>query len=369
MQRFRVPYPPEFRRQMVELVRTGRTPADLSREFEPTAQSIWNWVRQAERDAGARKDGGAASPEREEQAKLRRENHRLRKERDILAKAAAWSRGRGPRTGLPVHERAPGGISDRHDGPRAGCLGVRLLCLEAPPRLGPCRTAVAHKRVARLMRQAGLRGVSRRRNPRTTQREPSHRPANDLVGRDFRAVGPNRLWVADITYVPTAAGFLFLAIALDAWSRRIVGWAMATDLRTRLVLDALDMAVTTRKPTDVVHTRTRAANTPRWHLASDAGKQASVPPLARSATHMTTPWPRRSSPPSSANCWTGAASVPRPRPGWSCSRSSYFTLRHSRSTNTLSRQTCQRRATSATTAPGFNVSDTIRALASSDHRP
>jgi transposase len=91
MPKFRVPYPPEFRRQMVELVRSGRTPEDLSREFEPTAQSIWNWVRQAERDGGARKDGGVTSPEREELSKLRRENHRLRQERDILAKAAAGS--------------------------------------------------------------------------------------------------------------------------------------------------------------------------------------------------------------------------------------------------------------------------------------
>ena len=113
-------------------------------------------------------------------------------------------------------------------------------------------TAVARKRVARLMRGAGLRGVSRRGFPATTQREPNHRPANDLVGRDFRAAGPNRFWVADITDVPTAAGFLCLAVVPDVWSRRIVGWAMATDLRTRLVLDALDMAVMTRKPADVV---------------------------------------------------------------------------------------------------------------------
>ena len=90
MPKFRVPYPPEFRRQMVELVRSGRTPEDLAREFEPTAQSIWNWVRQAERDARGRRDGGVTSPEREELAKLRRENHRLRQERDILAKATAW---------------------------------------------------------------------------------------------------------------------------------------------------------------------------------------------------------------------------------------------------------------------------------------
>ena len=90
MPKFRVPYPPEFRRQMVELVRSGRTPEDLSREFEPTAQSIWNWVHQVESDGGVRMEGGALSPEREELTKVRRENFRLRQERDILAKAAAW---------------------------------------------------------------------------------------------------------------------------------------------------------------------------------------------------------------------------------------------------------------------------------------
>ncbi len=102
MPKFRVPYPPEFRRQMVELVRSGRTPEELAREFEPTAQSIWNWFRQAERDDGARKDGGVTSPEREELTKLRRENHRLRQERDILAKAAAWF----------ARERTPNGSSN-----------------------------------------------------------------------------------------------------------------------------------------------------------------------------------------------------------------------------------------------------------------
>jgi putative transposase len=116
------------------------------------------------------------------------------------------------------------------------------------------RLASAHAQAdAALLRRAGLRGVSWRRSPTTTRREPTHATAHDLVGRVFTAAGPNLPWVADITSVPTAAGFLFLAVVLDAWSRRIVGWAMATDLRTRLVLDALDMAVTTRKPADVVH--------------------------------------------------------------------------------------------------------------------
>ena len=114
--------------------------------------------------------------------------------------------------------------------------------------------AVGQKRVARLMRNARLTGVSRRRNaPTTTWRHPDHRPANDLVRRNFTADGPNLLWLVDITYVPTMVGFIYLAVVLDAWSRRIVGWAFSTDLKTRLVLDALDMAVAVRKPDDVIH--------------------------------------------------------------------------------------------------------------------
>lgn len=114
-------------------------------------------------------------------------------------------------------------------------------------------TAIGRKRVARLMRDAALAGASRRRRTITTRRAAGQQPAHDLVRRNFVAEGPNQLWVADVTYVPTMAGFLFLAVVLDVWSRRIVGWAMSPDLRTRLVLDALDMAVTTRKPSDVIH--------------------------------------------------------------------------------------------------------------------
>ena len=89
MPKSRPPYPAEFRRQMVELVHAGRTPEELSREFEPSAQAVWNWVRQAERDEGGREDG-LTSAERDELGRLRRENRQLRQERDILAKAAAW---------------------------------------------------------------------------------------------------------------------------------------------------------------------------------------------------------------------------------------------------------------------------------------
>ena len=112
---------------------------------------------------------------------------------------------------------------------------------------------IGRKRVRRLMRDARLHGVSRRKSARTTMRAEVARPAPDLVERQFTATGPDQLWVADITYVSTWAGFLFLAVVVDAWSRRVVGWAMGTHLRTELVLAALDMAVTQRRPQDVIH--------------------------------------------------------------------------------------------------------------------
>jgi transposase len=89
MARKNAPYTPEFRRQMIELVRSGRSPESLAKEFEPTAQAIRNWVAQAERDAG-RRDDGVTTAERDEINRLRREVKQLRLERDILSKAAAW---------------------------------------------------------------------------------------------------------------------------------------------------------------------------------------------------------------------------------------------------------------------------------------
>jgi putative transposase len=112
---------------------------------------------------------------------------------------------------------------------------------------------IGRKRVERLMKAAGLAGVSRRKGTRTTFRDERVRPACDLVDRNFHADEPNQLWVADITYVPTWAGFLYLAVVLDAFSRRIVGWAMGHDLKAQLVLDALNMALTQRRPVVVIH--------------------------------------------------------------------------------------------------------------------
>lgn len=112
---------------------------------------------------------------------------------------------------------------------------------------------VSRKRIARLMKEAGIHGVCRRRFPTTTTHNPKERPAEDLVERVFKADEPNQLWIADITYVPTLSGFLYLAVIIDVFSRKVVGWAMRNHLETELVLAALTMAIEQRKPKNVIH--------------------------------------------------------------------------------------------------------------------
>jgi transposase InsO family protein len=112
---------------------------------------------------------------------------------------------------------------------------------------------VGRKRVARLMRMAGLCGASRRRWPRTTRQCAAARRAPDLVRRHFSAQAANVLWVADATFVPAGEGFLYLAVVLDVFSRRIVGWAMSNHLYTELMLRALDMALGQRRHEGVIH--------------------------------------------------------------------------------------------------------------------
>ena len=106
----------------------------------------------------------------------------------------------------------------------------------------------ARKRVARLMHDDGLRGVCRRRRHGCTKRADSYEPYPDLVGRDFRAVAPNRLWVADLTEHPTVEGKLYLASVIDAYSRRVVGWAMSARATADFAREALNMALHRRQP-------------------------------------------------------------------------------------------------------------------------
>ena len=113
---------------------------------------------------------------------------------------------------------------------------------------------VSRKRVARLMRQAGLSGVVRRRTGKTTIRVPGIATAPDLVRRDFAPEAPNRLWVADLTEVATWEGKLYLAVVIDCYSRRCVGWAMAEHMRAELVVEAFEMALWQRRPqTGLIH--------------------------------------------------------------------------------------------------------------------
>ena len=107
---------------------------------------------------------------------------------------------------------------------------------------------VSRKRVERLMRAAGISGLVRRKRGRTTIRVPGVRVADDLVERRFRPTAPNVLWIADVTYLRTWEGWLYLAAVQDAYSRRIVGWSMADHMRSELVVDALAMAVARRRP-------------------------------------------------------------------------------------------------------------------------
>lgn len=108
--------------------------------------------------------------------------------------------------------------------------------------------SVSRKRVERLMRQLGLSGLVPKKRGQTTIRVPGIRTAPDLVERDFLPTATDRLWVADITYVPTWQGWLYLAAVVDCYSRRVVGWSMADHLRAELVLEALEMALARRRP-------------------------------------------------------------------------------------------------------------------------
>ena len=160
----------------------------------------------------------------------------------------AWS-GRGPSARSVIDTALTGQIRRAHARGR-GTYGAPRVHAE----LREAGVHIGRKRIARLMRADGLAGISRRRFVRTTVRDRDAAPAPDLVDRQFGRDAPDRLWVADITYLPTRAGFCYLAAITDACSRRVVGWSMATHLRTELITATLDMAVIRRQPGDgLVH--------------------------------------------------------------------------------------------------------------------
>ena len=146
----------------------------------------------------------------------------------------------------------------------------------------------SRKRVARLMRKAGLRGCPHARKKRiTTRRDPYAAPVPDLVKRNFTAAAPNKLWTADITYVGTQEGFLYLAFILDCYSRKVVGWSMASYLRTELVVDALEMALWRRKPgAGLIHHTDRGAQYTALSFAKRLEEVGIVPSMGRAGSAL-----------------------------------------------------------------------------------
>ncbi|WP_245548241.1 IS3 family transposase [Nocardia pneumoniae] len=273
-------------------------------------EMVRTWVRQAEVDEGAR--SGVTSDESAELKRLRRENAELERANAILKAASGFLRGRDrPAAALITR------FVTEHQGRREAdglVWGVKSICAaltELGVNLAPstyyehCKRVptkrqvreenlklevqrvhrenfgvygarkvwlqlnreghrVARCTVERLMRELGLRGVSRGRVTRTTIPDPAaDRPA-DLVQRKFTPPAPNRIWVADITYVSTWSGWVYVAFVIDAYARRIIGWRTSTSMTTTLVLDAIEHAIWTRERAgwnvkDVVHQTDRGS--------------------------------------------------------------------------------------------------------------
>ena len=143
------------------------------------------------------------------------------------------------------------------------------------------------RRIARLMRAEGLWGCVRGKKRRTTRRDPRAAPAPDLLRGDFVAGQPNRVWLADITYIPTREGFLYFAFILDTHSRRIVGWSMDSHMRTELVVDALEMAVWRRKPSaGLVHHSDRGVQYTAISFGKRLEEVGIVPSMGRTGTAL-----------------------------------------------------------------------------------
>ncbi|MFE0156845.1 IS3 family transposase [Nonomuraea sp. NPDC059007] len=261
-----------------------RSPEELSKEFQPSAQSIRVWVRQADLDDGRRQDG-LTSAEKDELAgfggrtrscarpRLSSRGRRICRDEvpadpcgeghhevSLLARVLGVSR-QGYYTCVLRRRRGPSARARqdqvltekirRHHQASDEIYGAPRIQVDLREIDG---VRVGRKRVARLMRAAGLAGVSRRKGCRTTVSDRRVPAASDLVQRQFTAAEPNRVWTADITYVPTWQGFVYLAVVLDVFSRRIVGRAMADHMRTELVTDALAMALHQRRPeAGVIH--------------------------------------------------------------------------------------------------------------------
>ncbi|WP_444962296.1 IS3 family transposase [Nocardiopsis sp. M1B1] len=281
-------YPPELRERAIRMaVDARRNPttrdgaiARVADQLGVNRETLRNWVTQAEIDDGTRP--GTTTDQAHKIAELEREVRELRRANAILKSASGFLRGGArppthqvvayidlyrqefgvepicevlqvaPSTYYAAKSRTPSLRSRTDEATTAkirqvhadnyGVYGVRKVHAE----LNRQGHRVARCTVHRLMRQAGLRGITRGKSPRTTTPAPGPDMRPDLVERAFTADAPNRLWVADITYIRTFAGWVYAAFVIDVFSRRVVGWQVSRSLRTDLALDALEMAVWNR---------------------------------------------------------------------------------------------------------------------------
>ncbi|MES2362637.1 MAG: IS3 family transposase [Pseudomonadota bacterium] len=298
MSKYRTAYAPEFRQQLIELVHAGRSANDVAKEFGLHATTVAKWVRLSPMGMPAAvpsvksnvPQGPLNAAERQELVELRRKLRQVQMERDILAKANGlvcrqkredvhnvYQLVKANQAQLPVRalcetlKVSTSGYYDWRDRPLSQRGQDNVVLSESirqahrasdetygMPRiraeLVDAGINASRKRIARLMRAMRIQGVSRRRAwCATTKRNKSQRPAPDLVKRVFVSQAINELWVADMTYVPTWEGFLYLAVVTDACSRKVVGWAFGVQMTADLVISALNMALHSRRPESVIH--------------------------------------------------------------------------------------------------------------------
>ena len=289
------PYPAQFRQQMIELVAAGRKPSALAKEFGCHETTISGWARQSGGTTTAAVSSATQGP-----TLTGAERQELNRTKAQAAPSSNGARHIGKGYGLVCRQKredvhtvyqlvkanqaefptrklcetlsvSTSGYYDWQDRPpceRAKANAVLTMRIKEAyqasddtygmPRiraeLADAGVLASRKRIAHLMRQSHIQGVSRRRAwCVTTERNKRERPAPDLVNRQFVATAINQLWVADMTYIPTWAGFLFLAVGTDVYSRKVVGWAFGETMTSELVINALNMALLTRKPESVIH--------------------------------------------------------------------------------------------------------------------
>jgi transposase InsO family protein/transposase-like protein len=266
-----------FKREAVQLFRSsGKNLSQVARELGIGSSVLGAWVAMVEAEVKT----GLTSDELEELKQLRKDNARLQMEVEILGKATAFFATRKPmrfsfiaakKAEYPVSTlckvmqvRRSGfyawslrGVSDRAQVDQQLAVEVRAVFGEHKRRYGSPRvhrelgkrgTKVCRHRVARLMREQDLRARPRRRYARTTDSRHSLPTAPNLLARNFTVDGPDRVWAGDVTYLPTLEGWLYLAVLLDLYSRRVVGWALSERNDEALTLAALERALGQRQP-------------------------------------------------------------------------------------------------------------------------